>query len=134
MAKKKKILVVEDSPTTMEMKCSMLEEAGFQTVRATDGVEAISKVRKDRPDLVFMDVQLPDMDGYQICRLLKKDAALARIPVIMASAAKLEKKDEFWGLEVGADAYLKIPFEPEYLIAAVQKALGTPRPKKTKRA
>lgn len=123
MAQKKKILVVEDSPTTMEMKCSILEQAGFQTVRATGGIEAIQKVQKEKPDLALLDIQLPDMDGYQICRLMKKDEALKRIPVIMSSATKIEKKDEFWGLQVGADEYLRIPFEPEDLIHAVKRAL-----------
>lgn len=130
MTQKKKILVVEDSPTTMEMKCSILEGAGYEILRATEGIEAIQKVQEEKPDLVLLDIKLPDMDGYQICRLLKKDEALKAIPVIMATASKLEKKDEFWGLQVGADAYLTIPFEPEDLVKAVKKALGKEKPKR----
>ena len=120
---KKKILVVEDSPTIMEMKCSILDGEGFETIRATDGIESIQKVRKENPDLIVLDIRLPDMDGYQICRLLKKGEAYKHIPVIMATATKIEKKDEFWGLQVGADAYLTEPFEPEDLINAVNELL-----------
>lgn len=120
---KKKILVVEDSPTTMDIKCSILEGAGFNTIRATEGIEAVQKVRKENPDLVLLDIKLPDMDGYQICRLMKRDEALKHIPVVMATASKTEKKDEFWGLQVGADAYLILPFEPKDLINVVNKAL-----------
>ena len=132
--KKKKILVVEDSPTTMDMKCDILEAAGFKTIRATEGIEGIQKVHKENPNLVLLDINLPDMDGYQICRLLKKEEAYKYIPVVMATASKTEKKDEFWGLQVGADAYLMIPFEPEDLINAVNKALGISRAKKAKKA
>ncbi len=120
----KKILIIEDSPTIMEIKCSILEETGFQTIRATDGIEGIQKAHEENPDLILLDIKLPDMDGYQVCRVLRNDEATAQIPIVMATASRIEKKDEFWGLQVGADAYLIEPFEPEELIEVVNRVLG----------
>ena len=126
----KKILVIEDSPTIMEIKCSVLEEAGYQTIRATEGIEGIQKVREEKPDLILLDIKLPDMDGYQVCRMLKSDEELKHIPVVMATASKIEKKDEFWGFQVGADGYIVEPFEPEELIDVVERVLGVTAEKK----
>jgi twitching motility two-component system response regulator PilH len=121
----KKVLVVEDSPTIMEIECGILESAGFETIRAEDGIEGIQKTREEKPDLILLDIKLPDMDGYQVCRLLRSDESSKSIPVVMATASQVEKKDEFWGMEAGADAYLVKPFEPEELIETVGKLLGS---------
>ena len=120
----KKVLVVEDSPTILEIECGILESAGFDTIRAEDGIEGIQKTREEKPDLILLDIKLPDMDGYQVCRLLRSDETSRSIPVVMATASEVEKKDEFWGLEVGADAYLVKPFEPEDLIGIVTRLLS----------
>jgi twitching motility two-component system response regulator PilH len=119
----KTVLIVEDSPTIMEIECSILQLAGFETLCAVDGIEGIQKAHGEKPDLILLDIKLPDMDGYQVCRLLKSEPDTKSIPVIMATASEIEKKDEFWGLEVGADAYLIKPFEPEELISEVKKLL-----------
>ncbi|MFH1501860.1 MAG: response regulator [Candidatus Eisenbacteria bacterium] len=115
-----RVLVVEDSPTILAIKVAILESAGYETVGAVDAIEAILRVREDAPDLILLDVRLPDMNGYQVCRLLRNDDEHKDIPIIMASASDTEKKDEFWGVQTGADAYLVEPFEPQELLGLVQ--------------
>ncbi len=117
----KKILVIEDGQLLMDMKCDILEGAGYETVRAVDGIEGVQKAYDEKPDLILSDIRLPDVDGYQICRLLKNDKLYKKIPIIMTTASKVEKKDEFWGLQVGADAYITEPFEPENLLELIKK-------------
>ncbi|MCD4691018.1 response regulator [bacterium] len=120
----KKILIIEDSPTILDLKCAILEEAGFETIRAAEAMEGIQLLRAHDPDLVLLDLRLPDMDGYQVCRFLKNDEASKDIPIVLATASRTEKKDEFWGLHVGADGYLREPFEPEELVDTVNRILG----------
>lgn len=123
----KTILVIEDSPTIMAMKRSILEGAGFDTIAASDGIEGIQRVWEEKPDLILLDIRLPDMNGYQVCRLLKSDDTYRDIPIVMATASETEKKDEFWGVQTGADAYLVEPFEPDDLLAIVRRLIGSER-------
>lgn len=118
-----RILVVEDSPTILAIKVAILESAGYETACAVDAIEGILRVREKAPDLILLDVRLPDMNGYQVCRLLKSDDAHKDIPIIMASASDTEKKDEFWGVQTGADAYLVEPFEPHELLDLVESVM-----------
>ncbi len=101
----KKILVADDSPTISMMVASVLENAGYQVVTAFDGLETLEKVYQTFPDLIVLDILMPKMNGYQVCRLLKHDQQTSFIPIIMLSA-KAEQKDKFWGLYTGADSYL----------------------------
>ena len=116
-----RVLVVEDSPTIMAIKQAILESAGYETVPACDAIEGVQLLREQSIDLILLDVHLPYMNGYQICRLLKNDDDYKHIPIIMASAADTEKKDEFWSVQTGADAYLVEPFEPQELIGLVER-------------
>ena len=101
----KKIVVADDSRTISMMLTSVLSQAGYHVVTAFDGLEALEKVYQNAPDLVVLDILMPRMNGYQVCRLLKDDPQTSDIPIIMLSA-KSEQKDKFWGLQTGADRYL----------------------------
>ncbi|GAA3811839.1 hypothetical protein GCM10022226_35560 [Sphaerisporangium flaviroseum] len=117
------ILVVDDTPTKRYILGSWLRRAGHEVVEATCGEEALSLVRAVSPDLVILDVRLPDIDGYQVCERIKGDPSTAAIPVIQISAHAIAVADRAHGLERGADAYMAEPIEPEEFIATVKATL-----------
>jgi len=100
-----KILVADDSLTIRAVMKSVLEEAGYEVVIAANGIEAAEKAYQERPDLILVDIIMPGMNGYQVCRLLKNDSTTRHIPVIMLTS-KDQPKDKYWGLQTGADAYM----------------------------
>ena len=112
------ILVVEDSPTTRQQISSLLQSAGYETLTATDGEEALQLTREHHPAIVILDIVLPKKNGFQVCRSIKNDPELA-IKIMMVSS-KGQEKDRIWGQRQGADAYLSKPIEPEELLAAVK--------------
>lgn len=118
----KKILVVDDDPDILTLVRYNLEKEGFKISTVESGEEAIEKTRKTKPDLLILDLMLPGMDGLEVCRLLKSDASLKHIPVIMLTA-KGEETDIVVGLELGADDYLTKPFSPKVLAARVRVLL-----------
>lgn len=118
----KKILVVDDSATIREMIKGLLEKIGFETVMASDGVEALEAVKETNPDLIILDVNMPKMDGFRVCRLLKFDRNYRNIPIILLTAREEEENIKI-GIKAGADLYLTKPIEPEKLIEAVNKFL-----------
>jgi twitching motility two-component system response regulator PilH len=113
-----RILVVEDSPTVLYMVSRMLSEGGHQVMTAKDGEEAMSLAIKEHPNLVLLDVILPKLNGYQVCRRMKSTPATCRIPVIMITS-KTKETDRFWGLEQGADDYVTKPFNARQLLDVV---------------
>ncbi|MCK5783779.1 MAG: response regulator [Desulfobacterales bacterium] len=119
----KKILVVEDSPTQLKMTVAALQNQRYSILTAMDGEEALRKVFADKPDLVVLDVVMPKMDGFQVCRKLKSSSETQHIPVIILTN-KNQKVDEFWGKKQGADIYLTKPLNEEELRAAVAKSLA----------
>ena len=119
----KKILVAEDSPTQLKMTVSALRDPGHTILTAMDGEEALRKVFAEKPDLVILDVVMPKMDGFQVCRKLKSSAETQSIPVIILTN-KNQKADEFWGKKQGADIYLTKPLDENKLRAAVAKSLA----------
>ncbi len=119
---KGKILLADDSPTIVSIVKSILEGEGYQVSTALDGVEAIDKVYRENPDLILLDILMPKMNGYQVCRLLKEDGDTAHIPVIMLTASD-QKSDEFWGLHTGANSYLTKDFEFFQLSQTIQRML-----------
>jgi twitching motility two-component system response regulator PilH len=119
----KKILVAEDSPTQLKMTVSALRDPGHTILTAMDGEEALRKVLAEKPDLVILDVVMPKMDGFQVCRKLKSSAETQSIPVIILTN-KNQKADEFWGKKQGADIYLTKPLDENKLRAAVAKSLA----------
>lgn len=118
-----KILIVDDLPTEVQLMRSAIASLGHSTVVATDGEEALEMAQREKPDLVLLDVVLPRMDGFQVCRKIKKDAQTAKIPVILVSS-KTQESDKFWGLKQGASAYICKPFSPEELAETVAKNLS----------
>ncbi len=119
---KEKILLVEDAEDILELVRYNLAKEGFQVRCAMSGEEALNAVRQTAFDLILLDIMLPGMDGLEICRRLRRDAATAHIPVIMLTA-KSEETDIVVGLELGADDYITKPFSPRVLTARIRAAL-----------
>lgn len=117
-----KILVVDDEPDALELVGFNLKQAGFEVTTADDGAEALKKARETVPDLILLDLMLPEVDGLEVCKLLKRDAATASIPVIMLTA-KATEIDRVLGLELGADDYVTKPFSPRELVLRVKNLL-----------
>jgi len=115
----KTILVVDDAPNIVELLRLYLDGAGFATIVATDGPSAVEAHRKHRPDLVILDVMLPGIDGFEVCRAIRREADT---PVIMLTA-RTDDVDAIVGLELGADDYVTKPFNPRALVARVKAIL-----------
>lgn len=120
---KKKILLVDDEKDLVESVTMRLEHAGYEVVPSYDGVDAFERVRKEKPDIIILDIMLPKMDGYKVCGLLKKDARYAKIPIVMFTA-KAHDADEKLAREVGADAYIVKPFEAKTLLDKISELLA----------
>ncbi len=123
-----RILAVDDSPTILEMIKTILASGGYEVLTAVDGAEALETARAESPDLILLDVMLPKLDGYRVCRLLKFDQNYKDIPIIMLTA-KSEEQAMATGIRTGADQYLTKPIEPEALLAAVADELAKVRGK-----
>ena len=119
----KKILITEDSPTVLEILKSVLAEEGYEVIAASDGQQALNLAKTEKPDLMVLDLMLPKIDGYKVCRMLKFDEKYKDIPIIMLTA-RTKESDENLGKEVGADAYIRKPFQPEVIIDQIRKLLN----------
>jgi len=117
-----RILVIEDEPDILELAAFNLQQAGFAVERAADGETGLRQAAADPPDLVVLDLMLPGIDGFEVCRLLKQDEATRRIPVLMLTA-RAEEVDRIVGLELGADDYVVKPFSPRELILRIKAIL-----------
>jgi two-component system alkaline phosphatase synthesis response regulator PhoP len=115
----KKILVVDDEPKIVDICRDYLKAAGYEVVSALDGASGLAAARRERPDLVVLDLMMPEMDGLDVCRELRRDG---NIPIIMLTA-RVEETDKLIGLELGADDYLTKPFSPRELVARVRTVL-----------
>jgi two-component system alkaline phosphatase synthesis response regulator PhoP len=113
------ILVVDDERKIVKLARDYLERGGFQVLTAADGVTALATARHERPDLVVLDLNLPGMDGLDVCRALRRESA---VPIIMLTA-RVEESDRLIGLELGADDYISKPFSPRELVARVRAVL-----------
>ena len=123
-----RILVVDDEPETVELVEFNLRQAGFDVATAADGAEAIKKVRAQLPSLIVLDLMLPEVDGLEVCRMLRRDANTAAIPILMLTA-KAAELDRVLGLELGADDYVTKPFSPRELVLRIRKLLDRGREK-----
>lgn len=119
---KQKILVVDDEPEAVELVEFNLKGAGYEVTTAGDGAEALNKARRIQPNLVILDVMMPEIDGMEVCKLLRRDPATSSIPIIMLTA-KASEVDRVLGLELGADDYVVKPFSPRELVLRVKKLL-----------
>lgn len=116
------VLVVEDSVAQREMITDLLKGSGLTVTVASDGVEALERIQGQRPDLVVLDIVMPRMNGYEVCRRLKADPSTQNVPVVMCSS-KGEEFDRYWGMKQGADAYIAKPFQPTELVGTVKQLL-----------
>jgi two-component system KDP operon response regulator KdpE len=115
----RRILIVDDEERMVRFIRLNLEHDGFQVLEAFNGTEAINKIRSNLPDLVLLDVMMPDMDGFEVLRIVRE---VSRVPVIMLTA-KGEEEDRVRGLEMGADDYITKPFSPRELVSRVRAVL-----------
>lgn len=116
------ILVVDDSRETLRLLRVYLEESGFRVLDAADGATALRYLRHDKPNLVILDLMLPDANGLDIARTLRSDPALKATPIIMLTA-RIDDTDKIIGLEVGADDYITKPYNPREVVARVRSVL-----------
>jgi DNA-binding response OmpR family regulator len=121
------VLVVEDESDIRNLVVFHLAREGFRCRTATTGEEAIADARASRPDLIVLDLMLPGLNGLEVCRRLRADAAMTGIPIIMLTA-KADEVDRIVGLEMGADDYVTKPFSPKELVARVRAVLRRARP------
>ncbi|UCD83310.1 MAG: response regulator [Deltaproteobacteria bacterium] len=117
------ILVIDDSPTILAILENTLSEYHFRVITAEDGYEGMVKINDERPDLIFLDVMMPKMDGYEVCRRIKKDKELSKIPVVMLTSKELVD-DDGTAFREGADMYVQKPFTPKKILTIVENLLG----------
>jgi len=117
------VMIVDDSPTELHVMKTALEKHGFETVAANDGTECINLAREVRPDLIFMDVVMPGINGFQATRKLSKDPDTAKIPVVMVTT-KDQETDRIWGMRQGAVDYLVKPVSASALVAKAREVIA----------
>jgi DNA-binding response OmpR family regulator len=118
----KKILVVDDEVDLVETIRFPLESEGFTVLVSYNGEDALNQARTENPDLILLDIMLPKLDGYKVCRLLKFDERYRNIPILMLTA-KTQEKDKTIGMETGADEYITKPFDMDELLEKIKAYL-----------
>ena len=119
---KKKILIIDDTDFMVKLISDILQEAGYEVIVASEGVEGLLKVRSEKPDLVILDIVMPGMDGFEVCRILRDDESNNLMPIIMLTAQD-DEDNKLTGLELGADDYIVKPFNPRELLCRVRNTL-----------
>jgi twitching motility two-component system response regulator PilH len=122
-----RILVVDDSPSQLQGLKRLVEKLGHQTITAVDGAAAVEAAKRDKPDLVLMDVVMPNLNGFQATRAISKDAATAHIPVVLVTT-KDQDTDKVWGMRQGAKAYVTKPVNEAELTKVLGEALSGEHP------
>ena len=120
---KKRILLVEDEKDMAYAVTLQLEAKGYEVITASDGRDGLDKARAQKPDLIILDLMLPKIDGYKVCRMLKFDDRYLKIPVILFTS-RAQASDKKIGKEVGANAYITKPFEPRILMSKIRELLA----------
>jgi two-component system alkaline phosphatase synthesis response regulator PhoP len=126
--KMKKILVVDDEPQILKVLKAFIENAGYQVVISMDGRSAFSTFQMEKPDFVILDLNLPGMDGLEVCRAIRKES---NVPLLMLTA-RSEEADKLIGLEMGADDYIVKPFSPREIVARIRTIMRRTTPEETK--
>ncbi len=116
------VLLVEDQRTQRELMAATLSQDGLKVITAADGREALQKLQETRPDVVVLDVVMPNMNGYEVLREIRKHPDLAKLPVVVCSV-KGEQFDKHWAERLGSNAYVVKPFEPQVLVGTVRSLL-----------
>ena len=119
----KRILLVDDEPNILILLGTRLRTEGYEVITAKDGQAGLDSAKKEKPDLIILDLMLPKMDGYKVCGLLKKDSRYAKIPIVMFTA-RGQEEDRKMAEEVGADAYVTKPFVPQMLLSKIQELIS----------
>lgn len=120
----KTLLIVDDQQELSELVGQIFRRRGFRVIGAADGAEALEQVASAPPDLILLDLNLPKLSGWQVCKRLKQDPATRRIPIIMMTAAHANVDDAQIGMGLGADEYVTKPFLREVLVHNVERLLG----------
>jgi two-component system alkaline phosphatase synthesis response regulator PhoP len=115
----KKILIIDDEPQIVEICKDYLKAAGYETVTANNGAQGVSLARREKPDLIVLDLMMPEMDGLEVTRTIRRESD---VPIIMLTA-RVEETDKLIGLELGADDYITKPFSPRELVARIRVVL-----------
>lgn len=118
-----RILVVDDEPDIVRVVVKIMEARGHTVTTAKDGAEAIERVKADPPDVVILDLNLPKVDGYEVCKAIKTDPATRHVPVVMMTAAYVSVEDARNGSAAGADEYVVKPFLREVLVHNVERLI-----------
>ena len=113
-----RILIVDDNETNRDILVTRLSKHGYETLQAADGEEALASAAEHQPDLILLDVEMPKLDGFEVCRRLKKDPAMPFMPIILCTA-RAASQDVVTGLDAGADEYLTKPIDQAALVAAL---------------
>lgn len=122
MMEQKKILVADDEPHILRVVKDKLANAGFTVVTASNGEEALEAARREKPALILLDVMMPKMNGFDVCRALRAEAEFKGVPILLLTA-RGQEIDRHMGLEAGASEYITKPFSPRELLATVQAQL-----------
>ena len=118
------VLVIDDEPEIVRLVIKIFQARGLRVISGKDGQEALDLVASDRPDLLLLDLDLPKLDGWEVCRRLKADAGTRGIPIVMMTAAHVSSESAERGLSAGADEYIQKPFLREVLVHNVERLLG----------
>src|SRR3974390_1773166 len=125
---RKRILMVEDDPDLVELLSFNLKRAGFSVGTAADGITGLKKARSLLPDLILLDLMLPELDGFAVCEILRRDPATGSVPIIILTAISGQLA-RFTGMETGATDYITKPFSPKHLLERVEQLLSHSRPR-----
>ena len=117
-----KILAVDDDAMVLAVIKKRLEFAGYEVITAMEGLEGLKKARAENPDLIVLDLILPNLNGYQICAMLKRDSNYRKIPIVMLTS-RSQQADIAEGMKAGANAYITKPYDPDEFIAKIQTLL-----------
>ncbi|MGL6281951.1 MAG: response regulator [Microcoleaceae cyanobacterium] len=116
------VLVVDDQLSHREMISDLLKGSGLKVMLASDGADALSQVEAHCPDLVILDIVMPGINGYEVCRRIRSNPVTQKLPIIFCSI-KNEEFDRYWGIRQGANAYISKPFQPRELLTTVKQLL-----------
>lgn len=116
------ILIVEDSPSELELMSHYLQESGYNVIQATGAKEALEKALLKQPDVIVTDVVMPGVSGFELCRYLKRNPLTEKVPIVICSSKNLEI-DRLWGMRQGADAYLTKPYTRDQLLRVIKSVV-----------
>jgi len=126
-----KILIVDDNKETQCLMETLLMKEGHQVTAAANGEKAMEITRKERPGLIISDILMPGMDGFELCRQVKADPALQRVPFIFYTATYTDDRDEDLAYKLGADGFIRKPTEPEDFLKIIRKVIQKPKPERS---